>query len=214
MTTKDTKKPSDNGWEKEEVSELDILKAQVAELKAMLDNTVGKSSEEEEIRKIQQDDYIPVMSLLPYHLNLSTKERGQGNIKKFTRFGEVKRILYSDLVDIMEVHPNFVDSGYFYIMDKDVIRQHGLDDTYTKILTKEKIEKILDTSSEECVELYKSANSRQQEVIIQLLMEKLKEEYENINLNIIDKISRISKIDIIQKVEDSKRLKEELFPEE
>lgn len=158
---------------------------------------------------IRQDEYIPVMSLLPYNLNLSTKEGGQGSIKKFTRFGEVKKILYKDLVDIMEVHPTFMESGYFYILDPRFIRQMGLDEMYSKILTKEKMELMLEANSEQAVTLYKSANSSQQEVLIQILIEKVRNNPESVNLNIIDKISRESGINIQERAEQGKPLPEE-----
>ena len=170
----------------EALSEIDILRARLAEL------------EEKEIteEKIQQDEYISVMSLIPFNLNLSTKEGGQGSVKKFTRFGEIKKIIYKDLMDIIDAHPNFLEDGYFYIMHPGFIRQHGLDEIYSKILTKEKIEKILETNSDECVALYESATPKQQTIIVQMLINKMHENPDSVNLNIVDRISRISKVDI------------------
>jgi len=155
---------------------------------------------------IRQDEYIPVMSLLPYNLNLSTKEGGQGSIKKFTKFGEVKKILFKDLVDIMEVHPTFMESGYFYILDPRFIRQMGLDEMYSKILTKEKMELMLEANSEQAVTLYKSANPSQQEVLIQILIEKVRNDPDSVNLNIIDKLSRASGVNIQERAEAGKPL--------
>jgi hypothetical protein len=105
-------------------------------------------------------------------------------------------------VDIIEVHYNFLESGYFYILDPRVIRQHGLNETYSKILTKEKIEEILNTNSEQSVSLYESANERQQETILQLLTNRILENPDSINLNVIDSISRISGIDILKRVSE------------
>jgi hypothetical protein len=158
---------------------------------------------------IKPDEYVSIMSLLPYFLNLSTKEFGQGSVKKFTKFGEIKRVLYGDLVEIMENHKNFLEAGYFYILNPAIIRKHGLDDIYQKILTKEKIEEILTANSEECVALYNSANPQQQEIIVQLLTDKLRANPDSVNLNVIDKISRISKVDILKRVEDSRLLAED-----
>jgi hypothetical protein len=211
----------DDAWEKEEVSELDQMKIRMAELEKQLKNALeNKDKEVSEVeepdypRDIRQDEYISVMSLIPWTLNLSTEGMGKGKIKKFTHFGEIKRILYSELVDIMDVHPNFLNSGLFYIMDKDVIRRHGLNDVYDKILDKEKIEKILDTKTMECVELYESANDKQREVIVKLLVEKMKEDPDSVNLNVIDKISRISDTDIREKVQDSLAFEKALLEED
>jgi hypothetical protein len=188
----------------DEKKEIEALKAKIAELES-------ESIDKKEDTKIQLDEYIPVMSLIPFRLNLSTKEMGSGDIKKFTKFGEVKNILYKDLVDIIEVHSNFMEAGYFYILDPRVIRQHGLDETYSKILTKEKIEEILfNTNSEYCVDLYNSANPEQQKIIVQLLVNQLKNETSTVNLYTVDRISRLSKIDITKKAEEEKLLQKEL----
>lgn len=209
MNTKTSKELSDD-----EKKEVDSLKARLAELEEPVTNT-EKSEKGQSIQakrsRVLLDDYVPVMSLLPYRLNLSTKEGGQGDIKKFTKFGEVKNILYKDLVDIIEVDRSFMEAGFFYILDPVVIRQHGLDETYSKILTKEKIDEILNNvNTEYCIELYNSANPEQQKVIVQLLIEKIKADPSSVNLYTVDRISRLSKIDISNKAEEEKALAQEL----
>lgn len=207
MTTQGTQKPSSA----DEKKEIEQLKARIAELESQ---QVFATLEETIDDKIALDEYIPTMSLLPFALNLSTKEGGQGNVKKFTKFGEVKRILYKDLVDIMEANPQFLAAGFYYILDPRVIRAHGLDEIYSKILSKEKIEDILSANSEEGLSLYNSANEEQQKVIVDLMVNKLVEDPKSINLNIIDSISRASGIKIMDKVEDTKTLLEQLAKKE
>ena len=227
MDTKKNEKSSikkTDEWVKEEdtMSRAEKLEIELADLKSKFNLVMEKLNEEKESegstddypRDIRQDDYIPVMSLLPYTLNLSTQGMGRGKIKKFRTFGEVKRILYSELVDIMEAHPNFVNAGYIYIMDKDVIRKHGLNDVYENILDKDKMEKILDTKdTEDCITLYKEANKKQQEIIIRLLISKMKEDPDSVNLNFIDKVSKMSDINIQEKVSDSIAFNEALMDE-
>jgi hypothetical protein len=208
MNAKTTKQLSAD--EKKEVA---ALKARLAELETtpVFEQQDEQSTKEAKRDKVLLDDYVPVMSLLPYKLNLSTREGGQGDIKKFTRFGEVKNILYKDLVDIIEVDRSFMEAGYFYILDPVVIRQHGLDEVYSKILTKEKIDEILNnTNSEYCIELYNSANPDQQKVIVQLFVEKMKKDPTAVNLYTVDRISRLSNIDIAQRVQEEKELQEQL----
>ena len=197
MATKKAKKLTPD-----ELSEVEALRARLAELESK--NEV----EEEDYSdvKIQQDEYIPVMSLVSHHLNLSTKENGQGYVKKFTKFGDIKRILYRDLLEIIESHPNFMEAGYFYIMHPSFIRQNGLDDIYSKILTKEKIEKILSTKSEACVELYETANEKQREIIVGMLVTKLRDNPDSVNLNVVSRISALAKVDIDGKAKFSKAL--------
>jgi hypothetical protein len=194
MSTQSTKQSS-----KEQIAE---LKAQLAALQAgqPVDNKAIDNA------RIETDEYISVMSLLPYTLNLTTKEAGQGSVKKFTRFGEIKKILYKDLIDIVEVHENFVEAGYFYILHPGFIRQHGLEEIYSRILTKDKIEQIILANSENSLTIFESANPEQKEVIIQLLVDKLQSNPESVNLNMVDKISRSSKVDIAKKAEDAREI--------
>lgn len=208
MNAKTTKQLSS-----EEKKELEILRARLAELEQSTNSVEPEVEQRKEAKrdKVLLDDYVPVISLLPYRLNLATKEGGQGDIKKFTKFGEVKNILYKDLVDIIEINRSFMEAGYFYILDPIVIRQHGLDEVYSKILTKEKIEDILNnTDSEYCVALYNSANPEQQKVIVQLFVDKVKADPNSVNLYTVDRISRLSKIDITQRAEEENALQQEL----
>ena len=201
-----------------EVEENGVLELQkkVAELtrqlEAMLSNkeiAAQNSVDEDDFSniKIAQDEYIKVVSLCPMQLNLSTQGMGKGKVFRFEKFGEVKRILYSDLVDILEVHSGFVDQGFFYIMDKKVIRKHGLDEVYEKLLTKDQIQKIIDGDQKDSISLFESANDKQREFICDILIEKLQNE-EKLDLNLIDRISRIAKVNIIDKAEEAKKYQE------
>lgn len=189
--------------------------AKIASLKAQLE----KLQSEEQVKEVQApvieenyektklDDMIPVMSLLPYTLNLSTKEQGQGSTKKFTRFGEIKQILYKDLIDILDNHANFLEAGFFYILSPAVIKQHGLGDVYSKILTKEKMDELLSLKTEECLSIYSSANDKQKEILIELVIDKVRDNPESINLNLVDRLSRLSKVEIVKRAEDEREIR-------
>ena len=169
------------------------------EAKEIQDDTDG-----EEII-INQSDYIKVMSLLPYRLNLCTKERGQGKVYRFDHLYQVKKIIYSDLVDILEVAHEFLEQGYFVILNSKVVRAHGLDETYERILTKERIETIF-TNTDEGVALYAAASKGQQDTINDMILQKLVADAKSIDLNLVDKIARISGVRFIEKAEDMREL--------
>jgi len=154
---------------------------------------------------ISPTEYIRVMSLLSFRLNLCTKERGQGKIFKFDKFGQVKKILYTDLLDILEVNGHFLEAGYFTILNPKVIRAHGLNELFEKTLTKEKIEKIL-LGTDESIALYTSASESQRGIIVDMIIQKLVEDPASVDLNLADKISKISGINIAQKAEETREL--------
>lgn len=160
--------------------------------------------------ELKGEDYVKVMSLIFMPLNLSTRGvgQGQGKVFKFTEFGQVKLILYSDLIGIIETHQSFLEAGYFYIMDNRVIRRHGLDEIYSKILTKEKIESVLTGKKDVAISLYKEATERQKEIINDVIIRKLVNQ-EEVDLNMVDAISRIGNIAIMDKVRMSKEYVEE-----
>jgi hypothetical protein len=199
--------------DKQQLSEINILKKELQALKEQIseqeDNISYVSNEGSTERKIEQDEYIPVMSLVPHILNLSTEPNGNGKVKRFESFGQVKRVLYRDLVGIIDSNTKFTEAGYFYILDPDVIRQHGLDDIYANILTKEKMEEILNTNGDNASKLFETANFRQKEIIIELIIGKLLEDPDAVDLNIVDRIARISKVDIMDKVESSRLARED-----
>lgn len=174
------------------------------EVTKIMEQSIIDDGEEPEI-EIRPDKYITIINLCRGELNLSTIPGGKGKIFSFRTFGEKKRIVYSALVDIMDASPRFLEEGFYYIADKRVIARHGLDDIYSKLLTKEMIENIFskEMSEEEAAVLYKSANKSQQGIILSLIIQKLSKE-DIIDMNMVNIISRISGIDISEKVKDVK----------
>jgi hypothetical protein len=171
---------------------------------------------DDEIDKIEinPDSYIKVISLTPYPLTLSTMGRGRGRLFDFKEFGVVKRIRYADLVDIIENHQNFVNNLYFMVMDKRVIRRHGLDELYSKALSKEQIESIiLGNSVSDAYSLFLSADKTQQEFIVDMLLEKMVHAPDSVDLNLVEKVSRASGAKLIEKAEQSRSLIETLKSE-
>lgn len=182
-------------------------KAKYKELEAQLaeKNRVQSKGESlpEKKNKVPLDDLIPLMSLLPYPLVLTTRTKGQGKVIKFESFGEVKLVLYQDLIDILEVSRHFMENGYYIILDERVIKAHGLQDIYSKILDKEKIESIL-SGTKNGVELYKSCNPEQRKIIVTMIREKMVSDPESVDLNMVDKLSRESGINISQSATEAK----------
>jgi hypothetical protein len=169
------------------------------------DQSVPDDDYEDEI-EISPQKYISVISLCPFQLNLSTLPGGKGKVFSFEGFGQSKRIIYSNLVDIIDAFPRFLEQGYFYIADKKIIRRHGLNAIYDKLLTKETIENIFNKSMapDEAANLYKSATKTQQETIISLLVRKMMTESANVDMNLVEAISKVSGIDLSKKVEEEK----------
>ena len=185
-------------------TELASLKKQEQDLHEKKDASAGR------VLDIRPDDYIKVISLCPYKLNLSTKPRGEGRIFGFSRFGEVKRIRYSDLVEILEVHNKFLEDGFFAIMDEEILRKHGLEESYGKVLTKENIDAIVESNQSDAVSLFKNANDRQKELIILMFINKVVNG-EEVDLNFLDRVSRVAGYSIHERALQTKEQKDSVM---
>lgn len=198
-------------------SEVEILREQIALLtKALAKQEVQEApikienyvEDEGDNMVIGSDTYIKVMSLTPYYLTLTTQEFGRGKKFNFEKFGEVKRILYHDLVDIMEQHQNFLNEGYFVILNRDVVRKHGLDDIYSRILPKEKIEAVMSGENQsDAVNLFKACADSQKENMSIILIDKIVRG-EFVDLNLLDRLSRIIGYNIAERAEETRKVSE------
>lgn len=159
--------------------------------------------------EIYADEYIPVMNICPMQLSVTTEPFGQGRPYNFTKFGDIRNIAYQDLVRIIDNHQRFLEGGFFYILDQRVVQKHGLVEIYKKLLTKEKLDKIFEMS-EGALELYELANQQQKEFINRVLIAKIRDG-EDVDLNMISKIEKISGEKIIEK---AKAAQEIMNPEE
>jgi hypothetical protein len=185
-------------------NEVDLLK-RIKELESLVkaqglkvDNTPIISSEE----------YIEVISLCPYSVTVTTEPKGRGYYYTWPRFGGIYTIMYSDLQRLIKNHGNgvytdFFREGYLYINNPAIVRKSGLQEVYKNLLNYEQFEEVLKCESEKCIELFKSATSTHRKFICQLLIDKLVNG-EKLDLNIIDQLSRIAKIEIVKEAEDAK----------
>jgi len=188
------------------------LIAMLLEKVALLEQQQNATVEDnkEEYVDIRPDSYIQLMSLCSNKLNLSTGRIPPFKKYSFESFGDVKRVPYQQVVEIIENHPTFTEEGIYYILNKDVIRRHGLDDAYAKILDKEQIESIFDSNPETAFSLYESANNKQKGIIVDMLIQKMVQG-ENIDMNLIHRVSKSSGRDISTIVDEAKEIMEEVL---
>ena len=107
------------------------LQAMIAKLSARLDemDKAKEVCEEKAATDVVEDaaEYpepdankqIKIMSMFYGSLNLNNNSnRSAGRILTFHKFGEIKSVLYHDLVDYVNNERKFAEEGYFYILDK------------------------------------------------------------------------------------------------
>lgn len=184
----------------ENESEIETLKRQVAELMKNKNGEVVPAVKEKD-GDIRLDRVVKIMSLFRGILNLS---RGRDKDElRFNEFGEIKRIQYSQLLEILDRNENFYKSGLFIILDEEVVKKLGYEEI--NFLNKEQIEKTIDHTckTEDAFELYKSTTERQKSIIVDALIEKIRDG-QDVNQNLVRMIERESKIKITEKAEEAK----------
>lgn len=187
-----------------EKSEFEALQRQVAEL---MNNKNGNAPEKQQNNTddIRLDKVVKIMSLFRGILNLS---RGRDKEElRFTEFGEIKRIQYGQLLEILDRNESFYRNGLFIILDKDVVKKLGYEDI--SILNKEQIERVIDFTckTEDAFELYKSGTDRQKATIVEALVANVRDGKEA-NQNLIRLIEQESKIKINEQAEIARQYME------
>jgi len=168
----------------------------------------------EEVKKdFRPDYYVKLMSGINYTLNLS---RGKGREPiRFNNFGDVKRIQYGQLVEMISIDRNerFFQDGFFYILDDDFVEYLGFRDVVEKVLNKERIERIIseETATENAMELYISANIKQKSLICDMLIQGIRDN-KAVNMNLVHMIEKESKVKIIEKAEEAKEVMQDNIP--
>lgn len=145
---------------------------------------------------------IRLMSLCRGSLNLAEDESGTGKIK-FSKYGEVKTILYSSLIRIVNNNRAFAEKGYFYILDKAAVYYLGLNDCYSKIITKDVMDNILKYEDVDIARIIENTDENQVETMVKNLTDRVYNG-ESVDLNKVQYISRKTNIDILSKVNEMK----------
>lgn len=199
------------------MSENDVLKAQIEAMQKMISELSNKLDAKEEPSPVTQRQYysepitdiippnkqIKVMSLCYGILNLSSDGYGGGKVHTFQKFGQVKNILYSDLMDIIVAHDSFLKSGKFIILDEDVIKFNGLEEDTADILTADVLGKILEFEDKEIEVFLEKCPSQQIDMMARMILDMMmKDEY--VDLNKVKLISNKYGKDLYRLAEDGK----------
>ena len=153
--------------------DLQALLSRISELESAL----AKAKSVEDVTSSSEPDFNKNIRLVSQYygvLNLSTEPNGRGRLVTFDRYGQVRNVLYSTLVDLVNNNRRFSEEGYFYILDKDAVYNLGLSEFYEdRILSKEVMDKICDYDKEEIADILSNATEVQKETIVRNLVDKV-----------------------------------------
>ena len=113
------------------------------EIDDFFDISASKSTQ----KSFDDNDEITVMSgINGEYIHHSTDS---GRAFRFKGFGQTAKIPYKELVAIRNLYPTVLEDGWLVILNKDLIKEFDLQDSYRNVLTPKNSRAIFSKSSEE-----------------------------------------------------------------
>ena len=150
---------------------------------------------------------IKCINLMHCAVNVSTEPNGQGRVFTFDKYGSYKMIKFDDLSDIVSSYPYTMEHGLIYICDKMAVEELGLSDEYSKLYTKEIIDKMIYLREQTDVDMFLGMEKNMQESTAMEIARKIYAN-ERVDRNFIFDIKEKTGIDIdllVQELKDNDR---------
>lgn len=172
-----------------------------------IDTKVYKEDEDNTyLEQPKSDELIRVCSLTHGELNLSV---GGRVAISFRKYGDIKPVLYSSLVNIVNENRGFAEYGDFYIMDKRAVYHLGLTEYYKKIYPIEVLNDIDKYSTDNIEKILNNMCNQQKETVVINVAKKIYED-KTINQNSVKTIEKILDVDIHNIVRTMREIDENL----
>ena len=112
-------------------------------------------------------------------------------IIKIQKYGEVKNVLYGDLIAIINNHFKLASEGGFYIFDREAVALTGLADAYEHMLDKTGMEALLAKPIEEIRSTFEEISDYQKETFATCVVNALVQglEISTVKINLIEEIT-------------------------
>lgn len=194
------------------------LRSLINELKASIEDLKSKSNTQKNESTLEMtsvdapypepdaNSQIKVMSMYYGELNLcDSANRSTGRLLTFTEFGQIKSVMYRDLVNYINNEMKFAEQGLFYVLDKAAVYHLGLSEAYTKLADPAVMKNITTYTNSEIEKIIEVMNPTQRETLSDLLADRI---YKGISydLNKIHIIERYGNIKIMEKVDQKKQI--------
>lgn len=153
------------------VSENEILKAQIAEMKAQMElmAQMMANKSNEPIRPAKNDRMITFVNLT----NGTAVLRGNQNWALEGRYAS-RTFLEREARIIVNNMPNMIRSGMVYITDADFVKENDLADAYANMLSDTDMKSLLAQDAKNVIDVYKNVSDNQKQIIIDMIIEQRK----------------------------------------
>ena len=173
--------------------ENDLLKQQIEQMQAMLQQLISQQSapvaqsvqeedSEQQKEEIPLTKRIKVTSITTGGVNLKTSYDSGARKFRLEHLGQTKAIQYEYLIDCINTDRWLFEDGLVYINDPQVVEEQLLEEEYKKFLTPDKIQNILSFDVETIKQMVSNSTREIQETICSVVIDKINAG-ENIDLN-------------------------------
>nr|DAH32555.1 MAG TPA: hypothetical protein [Caudoviricetes sp.] len=153
------------------VSENEVLKAQIAEMKAQMELMAQMMANKtnEPVQSTKNDRMITFVNLT----NGTAVLRGNQNWALEGRYAS-RAFLEREARIIVNNMPNMIRSGMVYITDADFVRENDLADAYVNMLSDTDMKSLLAQDAKNVIDVYKNVSDNQKQIIIDMIIEQRK----------------------------------------
>lgn len=188
-----------------DAKKIEELEKTISDLNAVV-NMILKQGVSAPTAESEGERDVVFISLCNHILNLSTEPNGGGVVYTFTEFGEEQSIPYSDARRIIKNNKNFIKGGKCYIADDKIIDAEHLTNEYKKILSKDDLLDLLSSDKVKFRNIFDTMTDTQKEIFRDVVVDKLSQDKNSVDMNIVQYINESLNIDILKSVEYGKEL--------
>lgn len=153
------------------ISENEVLKAQIAEMKAQMElmAQMMANKSNEPVHSTKNDRMITFVNLT----NGTAVLRGNQNWALEGRYAS-RAFLEREARIIVNNMPNMIRSGMVYITDADFVQENDLADAYVNMLSDTDMKSLLAQDAKNVIDVYKNVSDNQKQIIIDMIIEQRK----------------------------------------
>lgn len=154
------------------------------------------------LRQPRPDAMIRLQSLTKGELCLNVN----GSVAiNFDKYGDIKPVLYSELMNIVNNNRLFAEEGAFYIMDDASVKYLGLSRYYDNILSYDEIESLESYPDDELRTIVPKISDFQKDVVSLVFANRIYND-EQVDRNKVEVISKACGIDIAKRAREMKQI--------
>ena len=186
------------------MAQLEEQNVKMAEMQKQIDNNKSQTvvvNNNDNIRGKK----VKVINLMQNPLNISTEPNGGGRTYSFKNYGDSRLIKFDDLSDIVASYPYTMEHGLAYICDKETVKELGLEEEYSKLFDKERMDRVVKLREESDLELFLGMDINLQESAARQMAERINAN-ERMDYNYLRTIKEKTGIDIEEIAKELKEL--------